>query len=164
MLAPPPQALPALLAGGGLLGDHVITSDGALLLVACVDSVLAFATGTGEQAFRLQHAAPVTALCLHPSDGGRLLTATQDGQLTMWDLGTATAAQRWAVGSPVVSLVMGQAEETGERSGSDAVQEAGRRDAGSRAQQPSMLASRSLPHAPPARFHSLLSSPASQPT
>lgn len=123
--APPSNQLPPLhhlqaarlLAGGGLLGDHLLSGDGQLLLVACVDSVLAFATGTGEQVFRLQHAAPVTALCLDPRDDARLFTGCKDGQLTLWDLTTGTAAQRWPVGSPVESVVVGRSGDAGEPGG-----------------------------------------------
>lgn len=103
-----------LLAGGGSLGDHVLSSDGALLLVACVDSVLAYATATGEQAFRLQHAAPVSALCLQPGDESRLLTGSKDGQLTLWDLTTGAAVKQWSVGSPVESLVVSRTGDAGE--------------------------------------------------
>ena len=102
-----------LLAGGGSLGDHVLSNDGALLLVACVDSVLAYATATGEQAFRLQHAAPVTALCLQPGDDSRLLTGSKDGQLTLWDLTTGTAEKQWSLGSPVESLVTSRTGDAG---------------------------------------------------
>ena len=100
-----------MLSGGGLFCErpHVLTRDGSLLLVCCVDSVLAFSTVTGEQLYRLQHAVLVTALCLHPHDDVRLYTACSDGQLAMWDLATGSIVQTWELDSHIESLAVGDA-------------------------------------------------------
>jgi WD40 repeat protein len=104
-----------MLAGGGLFCDrpHLLSRDGSLLFVCCVDSVVAYSTGTGEQAFTLQHAAAATALSLHPTDDSRLYSGSKDGLVTLWDLPTGTEVQRWRVESPVESLVV--AEDAGGR-------------------------------------------------
>ena len=104
-----------MLAGGGLFYDrqHLLSRDGSLLFVCCVDSVVAYSTGTGEQAFTLQHAAAATALSLHPTDDSRLYSGSKDGLVTLWDLPTGTEVQRWRVESPVESLVV--AEDAGGR-------------------------------------------------
>ena len=102
-----------MLTGGGLVCDrpHLLSRDGSLLFVCCVDSVVAYSTGNGEQAFTLQHAAPATALSLHPTDDSRLYSGSKDGLVMLWDLATGTEVQRWRVDSPVESLVV--AEDAG---------------------------------------------------
>ena len=104
----------ASCAGGGLFGDHQLSQDGSLLFVCNVDAVVGYATSTGEQVARLQHAARVTAVCLHPRDSLLLFTASSDGRITLWDLSTSAPARQWNVGSPIESLALSPSGNTGE--------------------------------------------------
>lgn len=96
-----------------MFGDHLLSQDGSLLFVCNVDAVVAYATSTGEQVARLQHAARVTAICLHPRDSLLLFTASIDGRITLWDLSTGAPAHLWDVGSPIESLAVSPAGDTG---------------------------------------------------
>lgn len=91
--------------GGSLLRPPVLSRDGELLFVPCASSVLAFSSATGEPVYKLEHDALVTCLCLHP-DPSRLYSGTQEGSITLWELETGMAVQRWSLDMPIESLVV----------------------------------------------------------
>jgi WD40 repeat protein len=114
------------MRGGGLFGDHLLSQDGSLLFVSNVDAVVAYATSTGEQVARLQHAARVTAVSLHPCDSLLLFSGSSDGRITLWDLSTGAPVRLWHVGSPIESLAVSQAGDTAYISSHWRLRQAGR--------------------------------------
>ncbi|KAI7840770.1 hypothetical protein COHA_005584 [Chlorella ohadii] len=115
-----------VLRGGGLFGDQLLSQDGSLLFVCNVDAVVAFATSTGEQVARLQHAARVTAVCLHPRDSLLLYSGSSDGRITLWDLSTGAHVRLWHVGSPIESLAVSPSGDTAYISSHWRLRQAGR--------------------------------------